>query len=94
VDGPRFLAPKLQVSLRPPLQYVTVREVDVDEEFNWSGRTVKAGELFYRFTANNFSSDPLPGNILLSAHGPSEYPFFEFPLSALAVYSQRWLEQQ
>jgi hypothetical protein len=87
--GPVFMAANWrQANAR---RYIAVRDVGVDEPNNWSGRDVLVGEKFYRFVGDHHASDPLPGNVLLSEHGSYTYPFFEFPLEALAIWTNPWL---
>lgn len=69
-----------------PFMYEVVHDVAENHPDNFAGRDVKAGETFFKFIGNNYNSDPIPGRALVSKAGPTVYPFFEFPLSALTKY--------
>jgi hypothetical protein len=77
---PKFLAPY-------PVMYMVTHDIGENHPDNFAGRKVRAGEVFYKFIGNHYSSEPLPGRALISAAGPRVYPFFEFPLFALTAYN-------
>ena len=58
------------------------RDVTKDDQHNYLGRDVKAGEIFYLFRGHTYGCVRGPEGIALSERA-NEYPFFEFPADAI-----------
>jgi hypothetical protein len=64
------------------IKVLVTRDVAKDEEHNYSGRTVNAGEMLYLFRLCTYNCIDTVNGIALSEK-PDEHPFFEFPNDAI-----------
>lgn len=66
-------------------QVRVTRDVAADEKHNYIGREAVKGELFHIFISCTYGCVDNIEGIALSEHGPTIYPFFEFPRDAIEV---------
>jgi hypothetical protein len=68
-------------------QVRVTRDVAADENHNYLGRAAAKGEVFYVFIGHTYGCVrtrlDVTGGLALSEHGPTIYPFFEFPCDAI-----------
>jgi hypothetical protein len=69
------------------VRYRVTRDVAAWEDHNYAGRDVRKGELLYKFTGCTYGCiDTYSGVALCEVEG--EYPFFEFPWSAIELVNE------
>lgn len=60
-----------------------IRDVSAEDAHNYSGRDVRGGEELFVYRGPTYGCVDTINGISLSASGPYDTPFFEFPLDAV-----------